>query len=146
MSRIYSQLFFHIVWSTSKRGDAISEEIKQLLEKTIQAKCREMACILHAIGIAADHIHLLVSVPPNVRLSDFVRDVKGSSSHFVNQAVKLETPLHWQRGYGILSVSGHDEAKVIDYISNQWERHKSGNIWPSLEKTETEPTRLQPDS
>jgi len=136
MSRIYSQLLFHIVWSTSRRGDVISDEMRGLLERSVQAKCRDLKCTLHAIGIAADHVHILVSIPPHIRLSDFVRDVKGGSSHLINHLPETEEILHWQRGYGILTVSNRDKARVIGYLSNQWDRHKSGDILPSLEKTE----------
>jgi len=145
MSRVYSQLYFHIVWSTRKRGDLISETTKRLLEKSIQAKCRELGCVLHAIGIAEDHVHILVTIPPNIRISDFVRDVKGSSSHLINHTTEGESPLYWQQGYGILTISNHDRPRVVEYINSQWEKHRSGNVLPSLEKTGLDSTLLQQD-
>ncbi len=135
MSKMYWQLYYHIVWSTKGRQPLISEDVQDVIIRYIQAKCDEMGCVLRAIGTAADHVHILVSIPPDVRISDFIRDIKGGSSHLVNHEMGLDAPFYWQRGAGVISISSHDKVRVIEYVRRQREKHASGDLLPSLERT-----------
>ena len=138
MPKTYWQLFYHLVWTTKERLPLISEDIRNAVITYIQAKCDDLGCILHAAEATADHVHILASVPPSIQLSDFARDIKGGSSHLINQELNPEAPFYWQRGCGIISVSSHDKARVIKYIECQRRRHQVGDLWPSLEHAETE--------
>ena len=51
-----------------------------------------------------DHVHLLVRLPPSVSVSDFIGQVKGATSHRVNEEIKPECRLMWQEGYGVLTL------------------------------------------
>lgn len=53
--------------------------------------------ILHAIGGVEDHIHIVVSMQPNVLVSDWVGKLKGSSSYYINHEIQRKS-LEWQRG------------------------------------------------
>jgi putative transposase len=135
MSKMYWQLYYHIVWATKGRQPIISEEVQDTIVRYVQAKCDEMGCVLHAAGAASDHEHILVSIPPDVRISDFLRDVKGGSSHLINHEMALDTPFYWQRGCGVISISNRDKARVTDYVRNQRKKHGTGDLWPSLERS-----------
>jgi len=137
MSKMYWRLYYHIIWATKGRLPLISEAVRDTVVRYIQAKCDELGCVLHAAEAAVDHVHILVSVPPNIRVSDVLRDIKGGSSHLINHELGLESPFYWQRGCGVISVSRRDRARVVDYIRGQRERHAAGNVWPSLERTDS---------
>ncbi len=107
-----------------------------MVVRYVRAKCDELGCKLHAAEAASDHMHVLVSVPPDMKLSNFVRDIKGGSSHLVNHEMNLGVPFYWQRGSGVVSVSGHDKARIVEYIRRQREKHEAGDVWPSLERCE----------
>ena len=47
-----------------------------------------------------DHIHILVGIKPNVSLSDLVRDIKSSSSKFINEQKWINGKFEWQNGFG----------------------------------------------
>jgi putative transposase len=90
--------------------------------------------LFHAVGGIEDHIHIAVSVPPTVLVSDWIGKLKGSNSHYINHQVKPKA-LEWQRGYGIVSFGTKDLPWVIQYIKNQRDHHKKGNVHKRLEKS-----------
>ncbi len=69
-----------------------------------------------------DHVHLLVSLPPNVHVSDAMRFVKANSSKWVTQ--KFGKPFEWQKGYGAFSVSRSNVDAAVKYIQNQEQHHR----------------------
>ncbi|MBO9683888.1 MAG: transposase [Flavisolibacter sp.] len=79
---------------------------------------------LFAIYCMSDHVHVLVSIAPDCRISDLVRDIKANSSSFIKQ--KLNThEFHWQEGYGAFSYSKSQIDKVVNYILDQPLHHKT---------------------
>jgi len=78
-----------------------------------------------AIGGVADHMHLLIALPPKMNLSKVVCDLKANSSKWMNEkGVRFA----WQEGYGAVSVS---PSRIVDgqrYIRNQAEHHKKRNF------------------
>jgi putative transposase len=77
-----------------------------------------------ALGGTANHIHILMTLPPKQSLSAAVRDLKANSSRWMS-----ETGLGfaWQSGFGAFSVSP-SQAVVKNYIRNQAEHHKRRNF------------------
>ena len=136
------RIYYHIVWSTATRLPLITENIEVKLYKYIKNKCDSLDCQLHAIGGVNDHIHLVVSIPPSMSISDFVRRIKGSSSHFINQTkLESESKFAWQREYGVFSLGGQQlvgkaslkENRAVAYANNQKEHHAQGSIERFLE-------------
>ena len=70
-----------------------------------------------------DHIHLLVNANANLSIAKTVKDIKGSSSRWLNATYKFEEGFSWQRGYGLFTVSPADIPKISRYIQNQKEHH-----------------------
>jgi len=134
----YWQLFYHFVWTTNQRAPLITPEIRDRLFRYIRKKCEEHRARVYAIGGIKDHIHLLVSLPPDIALSKFVADLKGASSHFVNHELLGRRRFYWQEGYGVLSIAAKDVKRVVDYIEHQEDRHRDREIWLSMEKCEVE--------
>ena len=79
-------------------------------------------CALRGPGGVADHVHLLVSLKPTSCLSDFMRELKKSSSNWLRES---KCPgFHWQEGYAAFTVSASARASVRAYIANQEEHHR----------------------
>ena len=57
-------------------------------------------------------------------MKDIFQNVKGESSHWLNQSDFIEYKFSWQTGYGAFSVSESMVKEVENYISNQKEHHK----------------------
>lgn len=71
----------------------------------------------------ADHVHLFIGLKPSISISNLVRDVKRSSSLFINEQKWLRTNFRWQEGYGVFSYSKSHIENVYHYIKNQENHH-----------------------
>ncbi len=134
----YSRLFYHMVWGTKNREPFIQVEFEESLHNAIAAKSKKLGAFVYAVGGIEDHIHLAASVPPKIALSDFIGQVKGNSSHFVNNELSLPYQFRWQREYGVVSFGGKQLDMVVKYVKNQRQHHIEGTIIPFLERMETD--------
>ncbi len=101
----------------------------------IRAKLRELDCVPIATGGIENHVHILTSFPPALSISELVKRIKGSSSHFMNEEVLEPGLFQWQGSYGAFSVSDRALSRVKDYVLNQQEHHKSGTVHADWEQT-----------
>lgn len=86
----------------------------------IRAK-EQKAIIVNGVS---DHIHAFIGLKPSMPLSDLVRDIKNSSSKFINDNKLIKGKFAWQEGYGAFSYSHSQVESVYNYIQNQEEHHK----------------------
>jgi REP element-mobilizing transposase RayT len=85
---------------------------------------REVNGKAYAINGTADHVHLLVSVPPTIALSDAMKIAQANSSRWVSEKWSMRKAFGWQVGYGAFSVSRSNVPDVLKYIANQEEHHR----------------------
>jgi REP element-mobilizing transposase RayT len=76
-----------------------------------------------AINGTKDHIHILVGFPPTIAISDTVRDIKRSSSLFINENYNTYLKFRWQEGFGAFTVGYRELDHVYKYILNQEQHH-----------------------
>jgi putative transposase len=124
MPNTYSKLYIHFVFAVKYRQRLITEEYRDEVEKFICGVVRRRESKVLAIYCNPDHLHALVSVTPTILISDLVRDVKSSSSAFINQKNWWPGKFQWQEGYGAFSCSYGHVDRVARYILNQAEHHK----------------------
>ena len=90
---------------------------------------------VHEIGGTDTHIHVAVTIPPTLTVSVFVGQLKGASSHDVNQHFATRGKvLEWQAGYGVVTFGTKDLPWVRRYIQNQRSHHATGKIADRLER------------
>ncbi|MEK7856862.1 MAG: IS200/IS605 family transposase [Acidobacteriota bacterium] len=131
---VYSEINFHITWHTKTNLPMINGRIEERLYHYLTHEILETpGARLHAIGGIETHVHIGVSVKPNLLMSDWIGKLKGASSYYINHEIQPKA-LEWQRGYGILSFGTKDLKFVVDYINNQKEHHKNGTIHERREK------------
>jgi REP element-mobilizing transposase RayT len=75
------------------------------------------------VGGVADHVHLLVSLKPTHCISDFMRELKKTSSRWVRETIGVAS-FHWQDGYAAFTVSASSRNSVRTYIAGQEEHHQ----------------------
>lgn len=124
------------VWSTKGRLCWLQSPLEARVYAAIAAKAQELGAIVHAVEGTEDHVHLVVSVPPKIALSEFIGLVKGNSSHFVNHVVVPDFHFAWQGEYGVQSLGGKDLPAVVNYVKKQKEHHLQGRTWEKLEQVE----------
>ncbi|MBC8526459.1 MAG: IS200/IS605 family transposase [Candidatus Cloacimonetes bacterium] len=132
--KTYKSIYYHIVFKTKKRQPFLNENIKEKVYHYIWNKCKKLKFYLHRIGGTIDHIHLLIYIPPKMSVSHAVGLIKGSSSYFINQELAGDDILYWQHGFGVLTLSKNDFNRVYDYVKNQEEHHKTGDVLGEYEK------------
>lgn len=125
MANTYSKLYIQIVFAVKGRQNLISKKWKDEIYKYITGIVSNQKQKLIAINGMPDHIHILVGIKPNISLSDLVRDIKSSSSKFINEQKLINGKFEWQKGFGAFSYGHSQLSNVIKYIENQEEHHKS---------------------
>jgi REP element-mobilizing transposase RayT len=114
---------FHIVINTHGRRMTIPDETSEHMYRYIGAIIKSHNCRLFRINGIANHIHMLVGLPPTLALSDLVRDVKQGSSKWAKQQTYFPDFNGWGKEYGAFSCSIRDKDAIISYINNQRIHH-----------------------
>jgi REP element-mobilizing transposase RayT len=86
---------------------------------------KQKGCHLYRINGMQDHLHILTDLHPNITLSNLMRDIKTSSSIWLKQQTEFNEFKGWANGYAALTLSYQDKNRVIEYIKNQQEHHKT---------------------
>ncbi|MBX2944567.1 MAG: IS200/IS605 family transposase [Cyclobacteriaceae bacterium] len=123
MPNTYTQLYIQIVFAVKGRLNLIHEKNREELEKYTAGIISNLNQKLYAIYCMPDHVHILVSIKPDVRISDLVRDIKANSSRFINEKKWIAGKFQWQEGYGVFSYSHAQLKNVVNYILNQPAHH-----------------------
>lgn len=134
MGQTLSQMYIHLVFSTRGRTDTIP----QSLDRELYAYIAEILKANHSpalrIGGVANHVHILFCLDRSKALSDVVREVKSSSSRWLNGKMGIMHPFYWQDGYGAFSISQSHVDAVKHYIDVQKEHHKQKSFKDELRR------------
>ena len=130
----YAEINLHITWHTKDSSPLLVPKVEAETHHYLRGRCINAPGIyIHEIGGIETHVHLVISIVPTILISDLVGQLKGASSHEVNQKFG-EKLLHWQGGYGVVSFGTKDLPWVIEYVRNQKERHARGKVEDRLER------------
>jgi putative transposase len=134
---IYAEINLHITWHTKDGATPIHGEVETRLHAYLRNRVVATDGVrFHAVGGLEDHVHLAVSVPPTLLVSEWIGGLKGASAHYVNHEGADRKVLEWQSGYGVVSFGTKDLAWVVRYVEKQRERHSACRIYARLEKAE----------
>ena len=124
MANTYSQMHIQVVFAVKYREALIhaswEEELYRYITAIVQANGQKML----AINGMPDHIHFLIGLRPECRLSDLVREVKKSSNAFIKERGFSRHAFRWHEGFGAFSYSRSTLDIIIKYIMNQKEHHR----------------------
>ncbi len=139
MSRnYYSEINLHIVWHAKQSYPMLTPDIEQLAHRELRQKIvNTPGAFVHEINGTETHVHLAVSIAPTITISEFIGQLKGASSHEVNQRVGRKA-FEWQTGYGVVSFGSKDLEWVCDYIRRQKEHHAKQTVFDRLERITSE--------
>ena len=124
MANTYTQIHIHFVFAVKFRHGIIQCKWKEDLYKYITGIIQNNNHKLLAINGMPDHIHILLGLRPAQSISDLMKDVKQSSSKWINDNKLTSGHFEWQEGYGAFSYSKSQINQVINYIQNQEIHHK----------------------
>jgi REP element-mobilizing transposase RayT len=136
MGHTFHQLYYDFIWSTHSRVAVIGRDCRPRLLKIVNEEVKKWGGWPVRHNVMPDHVHLLVRLPPTVKVSEFIGKVKGAATHRVNEEIRPNAPLKWQEGYGVLTLRKDELEKVSRYIDNQETHHRLGKLSKLLERTE----------
>ncbi|MFI5174890.1 MAG: IS200/IS605 family transposase [Terriglobia bacterium] len=126
-----------MVWHTKQNARLLTGKIEGRVYHFIQHRILQSPGIFfHSFGGTEDHVHLVVTVPPTLLISDWIGDLKGASAYYINHEITKRKWLDWQAGYGVVSFGTRDLPWVISYVKNQKEHHGRGSTHERLERAE----------
>jgi REP element-mobilizing transposase RayT len=125
MANTYTQIYIHIIIVVKSRQNLILDKWEDELHKYITGIIKNNNQKLIIINGYKYHIHLLVGIKPDIKISDLVRDVKANSSKWINQNNFVKGKFEWQSGYAAFSIGESQLSKTYNYIENQKNHHKS---------------------
>ena len=117
--------YLHIVFSTKYRQPLIYSPYEKELHAYLGGICKKQECYPLKIGGYTDHVHILCMLSKKLALMKLMEDLKSHSSKWFKTKDKSLEDFYWQDGYGAFSVDHHQVEKIIPYIANQHEHHKS---------------------
>ncbi|MEK0420969.1 MAG: family transposase [Bacteroidota bacterium] len=123
MSHSFSKIWVHAIWSTKDKAPLIEQSIEKKLYPYISEQLRQQGCRLRIINGMPDHVHSLFLLNPQKSVSEVIKQMKGSSSHYINQNNFIASKFAWQTGYAAYSVSESVAEKVFRYIKDQKLHH-----------------------
>ena len=120
---------YHIVWVPKYRLRILTGPIKDLVNSDIRMLCEWKNSEVVELNVQADHIHLVVSVPPKVSISSLMGVLKGKIAIklFKSYPGLKKKPYwgnhFWARGYFVSTV-GLDEEMIKKYVKHQEKEEK----------------------
>lgn len=117
-------LKYHIVWITKYRKPILRGEIGKRVRELIRQTCASLEVYIVKGHVSKDHVHLLVSVPPHLAVSELVKRLKGRSSRLMleefGELRKTYWGRHlWARGYFVASSGNVTDEIIAEYIEKQ---------------------------
>jgi REP element-mobilizing transposase RayT len=102
----------------------INSGVEFKIHQFMSEQLREQGCPVRIINGMPDHVHCLFLLSPQKSISEVIKQIKGSSSHYINQNNLIADKFSWQTGYAAYSVSESVVEKVFNYIKNQKQHHQ----------------------
>ena len=121
------QLHVHLVWCTKYRKDVLRKDVGKRLRDLSRQICSDMGVEILSGVVAGDHVHLLVSIVPQVSVSKLIQKLKGKSSfklqrEFASLRKQYWGQRMWARGYFACSTGNVTDEMIQEYIHNHSEK------------------------
>ena len=117
-------LKYHIVWTTKYRYKVLAGDVGLRTRELLREIALSQEMVIHAGSINRDHVHVLISIPPQLSVSRAVQFKKGKSSHRLLSEFSLLKKRYWgqhlwARGYWVCSSGNVTDEMWKEYIKNQ---------------------------
>ena len=114
---------YHVVWIPKYRKKKLYGKLRQHLGALIKDLAKQKECMVLEGHLMADHVHMLISIPPKYAVSQVIGFIKGKSAihiarTYVGQRKNFTGQNFWARGYFVSTV-GMDEEAIREYIKKQ---------------------------
>ena len=126
-------LKYRLVWVTKYRKPILSGEVAERLRELIREICKAKDVEILKGHISADHVHIFVSAPPHIGVSDLMQAVKGKTSRKLLMEYKRLGRTFWgqhmwARGYFVASSGNVTDEVILRYIEEQGKEPPDGDF------------------
>ena len=116
---------YHIVFIPKYRRKVMYGQVRKDVREILRTLCEYKKVEIIEGAVCADHVHLLVQIPPKMAVSEFMGYLKGKSALMIYDrhpelGNKFERDF-WARGYYVSTIGNVNEETIRNYIKNQQE-------------------------
>lgn len=114
---------YHVVFVPKCRRKVLYGHIRKELGKILAELARHKESRIEVGSLQADHVHMVISIPPKHSVAQVIGYIKGKSAihiarNYAGKKRNFTGEQFWARGYFVSTV-GKDEQKIKDYVSHQ---------------------------
>ena len=118
------EIHLHVVWITKYRRSALAGDVGVRVRDLIREICAHHDVTILKGHVAKDHVHLFISIPPQIAISRLIQQLKGKTAYkllheFPHLQKKFWGRHLWARGYFCCSSGNVTDAIVMQYIEQQ---------------------------
>ena len=119
---------YHIVFIPKYRKKVLYGQVRQDVREIISTLCKYKGVEIISGAVCSDHVHLSVSIPPKISISNFMGYLKGKSTLMIyDRHPQLQSKwdkAFWARGYYVATIGNVTEEAIKKYIEEQSEESK----------------------
>ena len=116
---------YHVVFIPKYRKKVLYGQLRNDVREIIKMLCKYKGVEIISGAVCVDHVHLSVSIPPKISLSNFMGYLKGKSTLMIyDRHPELQSKwdkAFWARGYYVETIGNVTEAAIKRYIEEQSE-------------------------
>ncbi len=118
---------YHFVWVTKYRKQVLVGPVAERVRELIRQTCEMLEVEILRGVVSKDHIHILVSAPPDISPADLVRRIKGRSSatlfeEFAHIKKAFWGRHFWARGYFCVTAGELTKEMIREYLEHHFEK------------------------
>lgn len=117
---------YHFVWITKYRYKVLTGDVAERLRELVRQTCEMMEVEIVSGVVSSDHVHILVSAPPQWSASEIMRRVKGrSAKRLFDDFPRLKQRFWgrhlWARGYFCVTSGAMTQEKIEDCLKHHFD-------------------------
>ncbi len=123
----------HLVWITKYRKSVLQGELGLRFRDLARQICSDMGVEVLSGAVAKDHVHMLLSIPPQLSVSKVVQKIKGKTSYklqreFVRLRKEYWGQRMWGRGYFACSTGNVTDEMIREYIDGHADKEDNFHV------------------
>ena len=120
------QIEYYFVWVTKYRYKVLTKEVAERVLELVRQVCPTCEIRIVSAVVSRDHVHILVSAPPNMAPSEIMRRLKGNTSsrlfeEFAHLKKRYWGRHCWARGYFCATVGQMTQEMIKQYLEHHFE-------------------------
>ena len=127
---------YHIVFIPKYRKKVLYGQVRKDVREIISILCKYKNIEIISGAVCIDHVHLCVSIPPKMKVSEFMGYLKGKSTLMIyDRHPELSNKwdkAFWARGYYVATVGNLTEDAIKKYIEEQSEESRKEDNYSRL--------------